>query len=107
MYEGNAEPGCALWKQSMAQKGPEHECDLFATFEFDNQKLHWALKLSLYNTIAQKHYFAFSTLRPCFFLHLLPYLINTIDPPVFSLNPFALSFFPPLLPTWWLAHGTQ
>lgn len=40
MYEGNAEPGCALWKQSMAQKGPEHECDLFATFEFDNQKLH-------------------------------------------------------------------
>lgn len=48
-----------LLEQSMVQRSSGHSCDLYASFELDSPKLLWALKLTLYNTIAQKCYFAF------------------------------------------------
>ena len=59
--EGNVKLGSALLKQSIAWSSSKHLFDLFDTFELDKQKLSWALRLTLYISIAQKQYIA------CFF----------------------------------------
>ena len=74
--KGNAKPGCVLLRQSMAWRSSEHFSELFAAFAQDNPKLLWALKLTLYNTIAWKRYLTFPTLL--FVFHYIYHSISSI-----------------------------